>query len=172
MYGKLNNLYTEGDIMKVWTNNENIKQLLIKLLFIKIEQNMKIIAIKVDVYLKNNLLFGFTIGLLWVSAGEFLYINNVKIRPSITLILFVKYIYLQTNGKHINIKVEDNKQIQLLVACNPNDVVLITLYINKNIITSFKILSMYANKNITTILDIVRYNPSNPYLIMASLSSS
>ena len=36
-----------------------------------------------------------------------------------------------------DIKVEDNRQIQLLVACNPNEVVLITLYIIKNIKTSF-----------------------------------
>ena len=47
----------------------------------------------------------------------------------------------------MNIIVDDNKHIQLLVACNPNDVVLIILYINKNIITSLSILSIYDNKS-------------------------
>ena len=81
----MNNLYTKGAIINDCTNNENIKQLLIKLSLIKIEQNTNIIAIKVELYLKNVLLFGFIIGLLWVSAGEFLYIKNIKIRPNITL---------------------------------------------------------------------------------------
>ena len=81
----MNNLYTKGAIINDCTNNENIKQLLIKLSLIKIEQNTNIIAIKVELYLKNVLLFGSIIGLLWVSAGEFLYIKNIKIRPNITL---------------------------------------------------------------------------------------
>ena len=81
----MNNLYTKGAIINDCTNNENIKQLLIKLSLIKIEQNTNIIAIKVELYVKNVLLFGFIIGLLWVSAGEFLYIKNIKIRPNITL---------------------------------------------------------------------------------------
>ena len=68
-----------------------MKQLLKKLLLINIEQYINIIAIKVEQYLKNNLRFGLTIGLLCVSAGAFLYINNIKINPKITLMLFDIY---------------------------------------------------------------------------------
>ena len=70
----------------------------------------------------------------------------------------------------MNIIVDDNKHIQLLVACNPNDVVLIILYINKNIITSLSILSIYDNKSMIISFDIVKYKPSKPYLITASFS--
>ena len=68
----MNILYTVGAIINDWTNKDNKKQLHIKLLFSRIEQYTKIIAIKVDEYLKNNLLLALTIGLLYVSAGEFL----------------------------------------------------------------------------------------------------
>ena len=67
----------------------------------------------------------------------------------------------------------DQKGIRYeLVACNPNDVVLIILYINKNIITSLSILSIYDNKSMIISFDIVKYKPSKPYLITASFSSS
>lgn len=70
--------------MKDCTNSDKMKQLLTKLLLTKSEQYTKMIAIKVDVYLKNNLLLGLIIGLLCVSAGAFLYINKINIRPIIT----------------------------------------------------------------------------------------
>ena len=72
----------------------------------------------------------------------------------------------------MNIKVEDTKHIQLLVACNPKEVALIMLYINKKIITSLNIPNKTAKAKIIIILVICKYRPSNPYLITANFSSS
>lgn len=60
-------------------------------------------------------------------------------------------------------QVDDNKQIQLFVACNPNDGVLMMLYISKKMITSLKIPKIIESSKIITSLEIVKYNPSNPY---------
>ncbi|MDO4963309.1 MAG: hypothetical protein Q4E75_04350 [bacterium] len=111
------------------------------------------------------------IGLFFVSAGEFL---NIKIVPTIdTIILNIILIF---NIKHnigipINNKLEDNKHIQLLVACNPNEKILKTLYINKYNITSSNI---FNNNDIVIIIinfEKVRYIPSKPYFISLSFTS-
>ena len=98
-----------------------------------------IIAVNTEEYLKNNLLFLLTIGLLYVSAGLFLNINKIEIIPIIDLMYIGIDKYLEAKGKPTKIIVELIKQIQLFVACNPNDTALIGIYKIVNITTSFNI---------------------------------
>ena len=100
---------------------------------------MYIIEINTEEYLKNNLLFLFTIGLLCVSAGLFLNISNMEVIPIIDLRYVGISKYLDIKGRPTNIIVELTKHIQLFVACNPNDTALIGMYIIVNNTTSLNI---------------------------------
>ena len=83
-----------------------------------------------------NLLFLLIIGRLYVSAGAFLIISDKPINPNIILIFIGITTFIHNIGTKININDEDTKHIQLLVACNPNDGILITLYRARKINTS------------------------------------
>jgi len=96
-----------------------------------IESITYIIEIIVERILYIFLLFLFTIGLLCVSAGEKIDICIVNIIPIIIFVIILSSIFLIISGIPINIIVDDNKHIQLFVACSPNDGILIMLYINR-----------------------------------------
>ena len=67
---------------------------------------------------------------------------------------------------------DDIKHIQLFVACNPKDGVLIMLYIIVNSNISLNIPSNIDITKITIILEITRYIPTSPYSISFNLISS
>ena len=113
--------------MKHWTTKANIKQLAKKLSVIIKVRTTNIIAIIVDNILYVLLLFGLTIGLFSVSAGLFLKTRHIQIIPIIILNQIGNVSKLHNTGADIKIKVDETKQIQLLVACRPKEVVLIIL---------------------------------------------
>ena len=120
-------MYTSGEIINDWTINANIKQLDKNKSLTNIDKKTNIIEIITEVYLKNILLFLLIIGLLTVSAGAFLKNNSINIIPTKLFIKLLIIMYLHIIGTNINIMLEVNKHIQLLVACNPNENVLIIL---------------------------------------------
>lgn len=124
---------------------------------------MYIIEIDTEEYLKNNLLFLFTIGLLCVSAGLFLNISNMEIIPIIDLRYVGISKYLDIKGRPTNIIVELTKHIQLFVACNPNDTALIGIYMMVNNITSFNVLNKKASIKIIINLVTNKYIATRPY---------
>jgi len=154
----------------VWQPIANIKQLL-KKLFLVINENITYkIEIIVEIILKNILLFGLTIGLLWVSAGLFFSINKVDIIPIIILSLFGITKFIHNIVEPINIIDDAIKQIQLLDACNPNEVNLMILYKKININNSFTIPSIIAITIIIIILLINKYIDTKPYSIISIFS--
>ena len=74
-------------------------------------------------------------------------------------------------GNIRNIDKELTKHIQLFVACNPNEGILIKLYSSENITTSLNTPSINATDNIIIVLVIKIYIDSRPYFISASFSS-
>jgi len=171
LYGNLNILYTVGDINIVWHAITAIRQLLIKLSLTINDNPTYIIEIIVEAILKNFLLFGFTIGLLCVSAGLFLRINNVNTIPITSFTLLGTTIFKQIIGTPKNIIDETTKQIQLFVACNPNDGILIKLYSRVNINNSLTIPKIQAIAIITINFVTNKYIETRPYLISAIFSS-
>lgn len=147
-----------------------MKQLLKKLSLIKTERITNKSVIKVDNSLYILRLFGFTIGLFSVSAGLFLNISKVQIIPIETFNQIGNVSIKHRYGVVINIKVDDTKQIQLFVACNPKEGALTILYIIVNIISSFKIPRTNAIKNIIIVFVTVKYNPVKPYSISSNFS--
>ena len=105
------------------------------LFFIKIDAQVNIVATINEIILYVNLLFLLIIGLLYVSAGAFLIINNIPIIPKISLIFIGITVFIHNIGTKMKINDDDTKHIQLLVACNPNDGILIILYSAKKIST-------------------------------------
>ena len=71
--------------MKHWITKANIKQLAKKISVTTVVRTTNITAIIVDNILYVLLLFGLTIGLFSVSAGLFLKINIIHIKPIIIL---------------------------------------------------------------------------------------
>jgi hypothetical protein len=114
-----------------------------------------IIAEIVEINFNTNLLFLFTMGFFFVSAGAFLYIKMISIIQIIILICMLNNIYLQIRGIPINVIIELIQHIQLFVACNPNPVALSTLKNNINIKASLKIPNIKEINNTTIILEIV-----------------
>lgn len=147
---------------------ENVKQFDMYLLFIFIDNTIYIIEIVVDSILYIFLLFLFTIGRFFVSAGENVIIPIVSIIPIIIFVILFSVIIFINNGIPINIIVDETRHIQLFVACNPNEGILMMLYIRRNIIYSFIIPNIIAIVVIMISFDSVRYSPSNPYFISAS----
>ena len=129
------------------------------------------IANIVDIILNLNLLFLLTIGFFSVSAGEFLNINNTPSIDIIILNIIGNSIIIDKYGIPINKVVETIKQIQLFVACNPKDGILIMLYIIENIITSLNIPRINDINIITINFENVRYILTRPYSISFNLIS-
>jgi len=69
---------------------------------------------------------------------------------------FGKIVKKDTIGININIRIDDIKQIQLLVACNPKEHVRMMLKTIINIITSGIIFRIHAIKSITIIFENVK----------------
>ena len=133
-----------------------------------IESTIYIIAIIVDIALYIFLLFLFTIGRFFVSAGANINIVIVNIDPIIIFIIMFSSIVFIISGSPMKVIVDVNRHIQLFVACNPNDGILIMLYINMNIISSLNIPSIAATIPIIISLLISRYSVSSPYFISCS----
>ena len=126
----------------------------------------------VEMILYVSLRLGLTIGLFFVSAGLFLNINKHPVIPIITLLIKFNCMFKQTIGSPINIITDDIRHIQLFVACIPNDGILRTLYINKNITVSLNKPRIIDINAIIINLEIVKYIPVRPYSISASLTLS
>lgn len=152
--------------------NTHTNEFDIKVFLINNDNNASIIAIVVDINLQLSLRFLFIIGRLYVSAGAFLNINKIQIMLIIDLMKILISTYLQIYGNVIKLIRELTKHIQLLVACNPNDGILIKLYISVKIRTSLNIPNINADVKITIDFEINIYMASKPYFNSANLTSS
>ena len=94
---------------------------------IKIDEKDIIMAIKVDINLNLSRLVLLMIGLLYVSAGAFLHTLKIHIEQITALWMQDISTCLHIRGTPIKIIVEAIQHIQLLVACNPKEGVLIML---------------------------------------------
>ena len=166
----MNILYVIGEIIIVCISNARIKLFEINWFDIMIANIIYIIDIIVEIILYINLLFLFIIGFFSVSAGLFLKINIVVVIPIVIFINVFIIMILLKNVKPINIILELIRHFVLVLACMPNDGILIMLYIIVNIISSFNIPRSAANRKIIIVFVIVKYIPVKPYSIISSLS--
>ena len=151
MYGCLNILYVNGDIIIFCSIVEYIKQFEMKLSFIFIESIIYVVAIIVD---------------------RALYIFLLDIIPIIILVIKFSFVYIESNGNPTNDSVDVSRHIHDFEACIPNDGALIIEYIIRNIKNFLNIPSIIHSILIIVIFVIVKYIPSSPYLISANFVSS
>lgn len=115
----------------------------------------KMTVLKVLMYFNVFLFLGLTNGCFFVSAGAYKKISITATMQSINFIIFGIVKYCVSIGNPINTNMEAIQQIQLLLACNPNDVNLKTLKNIKRSMVSFNVPSNNAHIKITIAFVIV-----------------